>query len=423
MNIIVKKVDTSLLFMLILRCFVGTGFLTEKVFCIISIIYFALLVCLDRFTLKNPYVIGLKTYILVVVLSTIVGITHFPIRDVFRDLFYILPSPIWIYIGYRQYHKDPNKDIFCTLFIYGGVIAFKNYVLYMSSMSFSFSALRGSFSNNVYDIGFILPISIYYLMFLKKTIIKREIDIIITIAMASNIVLSLGRISIMQPSCMIIIIMICSMFTNRSASNIKKIVKIMLAILLFAIVFIKLMPEDVLSVFLEKLGKSLSEITISQDITSTSLAMNNWRAYEMQAALDTLKNGTIFDWIFGYGIGKGIIILYIPYNWENVVSNNSIPILHNGLYTILVKCGIVGVFSLLAIVVGNAVCALRLLKNPKLRECATIIIGISVGVLLNMWVVRGLVQQVPLLSFTLLLGWNCSYIRNYLTGNKFSNNR
>ena len=77
--------------------------------------------------------------------------------------------------------------------------------------------------------------------------------------------------------------------------------------------------------------------------------MNNWRAYEMQAAIKQWISSNFFEKIIGSGLGRGIHIDYIPYSWSEMVENNQIPLLHNGYYTVLIKIGILGVLALLTI--------------------------------------------------------------------------
>ena len=81
--------------------------------------------------------------------------------------------------------------------------------------------------------------------------------------------------------------------------------------------------------------------------------MNNWRAYEMQAAIKQWISSNFFEKIIGSGLGRGIHIDYIPYSWSEMVENNQIPLLHNGYYTVLIKIGILGVLALLTIFLSS----------------------------------------------------------------------
>lgn len=62
-----------------------------------------------------------------------------------------------------------------------------------------FNNLRLVFGLNVYDLGFILPISAICVFLHKEVYVGEKIDRMIVVLMTLNVVLSLGRIAILQP--------------------------------------------------------------------------------------------------------------------------------------------------------------------------------------------------------------------------------
>lgn len=75
--------------------------------------------------------------------------------------------------------------------------------------------------------------------------------------------------------------------------------------------------------------------------------MQNWRAYEMQATLKQWGKSGILSQIFGHGMGKGIELEFVPYNWKSagMVENGEMPLAHNGFYTLLPKGGLLRLYQ------------------------------------------------------------------------------
>lgn len=400
MNKMFEGVYTGMLLIMI----AGT-FMNPQDFFLLSIGYYAVLLIKIKFKLTIPHVPGLKLYIAVILYGTIVGLLMYGTRNVVRDLYYVLPTILWIFIGTNVASFKNKKDLFKTLFLYGAFVSIKSVVMFFTNFSFDFSVLRTAFGSNVYDIGFILPIAIIQIFLHNRVYISRSIDRLIVIFMAVQVFLSLGRMAILQPILVmtVLIIMECKKASNKN--ELKHIAILLSVIVILFIGIFYLMPSDVKNPFLEKVLNSLSEVDTSQSFLSVGEAMNNWRAYEIQAAQTQWKSSEMLIQIFGNGFGKGIEVKYIPSNWVGVGENNEIPLLHNGFYTMLIKGGILGTLALIWLFVGNYIKGYRMMEYTDAKRYGMIMMAISVASVANTYVVRGPIQQGTFLVWAVILGW------------------
>lgn len=380
-------------------------FLSPTQFFILSICYYFLLVIKSKGKVIFPRVPGLKLYVFVVAYTTFVGFCLYTKRNVIRDLYYILPTVLWIFIGASESAQNPEKDIKKTIFLYGTFITLKNFVIFISKGSLEFNDLRSVFGLNVYDLGFVLPISAICVFLHHEVYVKKKIDRMIVALMTINVVLSLGRMAILQP---MIVFSVLLFMEGREAENqtkIKKVVKLLFSITAVLVVIFYIMPSSIKSPLMDKVLNSFAEVDSSQKITSVGSAMNNWRAYEIQSAKEQWKGEWIISQLFGEGMGKGVEIQYVPYSWAGVVNGNEIPLLHNGFYTMLIKGGIIGLVALLWLFIGNVKKGLYMSKHRADKVYSNILVAISVAAVANTYVVRGPIQQGAFLTWALLIGW------------------
>lgn len=380
-------------------------FLSPTRFFILSICYYFLLVIKLKGKVVFPRVPGLRLYVCVIAYTTLVGFFLYTTRNVIRDLYYILPTVLWIFIGASESARNPEMDIKKTIFLYGTFITLKNFLFFIGKSSLDFNNLRLVFGLNVYDLGFILPISAICVFLHKEVYVGEKIDRMIVVLMTLNVVLSLGRIAILQP---MIIFTVLLFMEGREAENqtkIKKVVKLFFSITVALVVVFYIMPDSIKSPLMDKVLNSFDEVDSSQKITSVGSAMNNWRAYEIQSAKEQWKGEWVISQLFGEGMGKGVEIQYVPYSWAGVVDGNEIPLLHNGFYTMLIKGGIIGVAALLWLFMGNAKKGLYMVKHRADKVYSNILVAISVAAVANTYVVRGPIQQGAFLTWALLIGW------------------
>lgn len=395
---------------------IGTLWIEGELFFVISAIYYFGLVLKKRGKFWVPKVAGLRWYLISILLCTIVGLIQYPFRNVMRDLYYVLPTVLWIFIIYHLGKKNTNniKQIWETIYLYGGLVSVKSIITFLVQILVNpileFDALREIFGIGVYEVGFVLPIMIMDVFVLRKTIFSTILDRVIISCMVVQIALSFGRVALIQPIVEVFILMILIVGIHKETSRlVKRIVVVFGIFLVFGVIVFTVMPREITEIFMGKFMGSFAEIDSKQQITSVETAMENWRAYEIQAAWKQWGDSNVFVKIFGAGIGKGVHIDYIPHNWEGIVMDNEIPLLHNGFCSLIPKGGLVMMFGLCLVFWGNIIKGFRLIKcNGIYNNGGLILVAVSVAAIVNTYVVRGPVQQGIFLMWAVIVGWvNC----------------
>ena len=400
------KKPTNVYWDLLVILLSGTIIFSETVFFLVSTVYLLILIQKNHFKILLPKIGGLKLYIFLVVWGGVLGYYLYPIRNVARDIFYFTSTLLWILIGANFIKNKRGASLLKTLYIYAFIVSIYCFYIFLINGNFDFNGIRLNFVTGVYDIGFILPIMILNSFFNRHFVFSKKLDTLIIIIVSAHVFLSLGRISIFVPlaSILLVAFLVLIYKKNRKRSFLQVFTLLVLLILL-AVVTVTIIPKDVLNFFSGKVGESLNELDNSQIIDSTESAMNNWRAYEMQAAIKQWISSNFFEKIIGSGLGRGIHIDYIPYSWSEMVENNQIPLLHNGYYTVLIKIGILGVLALLTIFLSSLKKGIAGIKrrNREMNVYILLII-ISFGGILYTYTIRGPVQEGAFLIWGFLMG-------------------
>lgn len=410
-----KEIYVGIIILLVLRTF----FINEELFFILSIMYMIYICFIHNKNVYIPKIPGIFMYLSFILYSLVTGLLLYTTRNIIRDLFYILPSLIWIFIGYNLcFIPNNEKSVLKTLYIYGGITSTFCAINYLLHPAMDFNTIRIIFGTNIFDIGFIVAILTYEKYICKKNIFSKKIDLYLIIIMFLQVVLSFGRMAIIQPIISLVVMCIMAIFSKKSNPNtVKHVLKLFIVALIMITIVISLMiyfiPSNVLEFFINKISRTFVEIDSEQNIYSISTAMINWRAYEMQVAKEQWNESNILVKMFGAGLGKGVHIQYIPISWNNIVSNNEIPILHNGFYTLLPKGGIYAVMSLIIIFLGCIRIGITNMRNDnnKVVNMGIILVGLNIAAVANTYVLRGPVQQGTFFVWAILVGYLCCQIR------------
>ena len=407
-------INRSINWELLVLILLGTYFLNNQLYLMVSIAYLGLLIYRSEYKFNFTNMYGIKFYLIFIVYSTFVGLLFNPLRSVVRDLSYILPSVIWIYIGYysKRLEKNSIKSTFKTICLYGTIVSFLCFFKFLSLGNVEFVTLRRIFGTQVYDIGFILPTMFFIVKICNGNVFGRKIDYIFLILMFLQVGLSFGRVAILEPLVIIIIIFILSfLFYEKRKLTLNAIFIVGIFSLISILILVYALPKNISSTFVEKLLYSFDELDIDQEINSIASAMRNWRGYEMQATIEDWKNSNILERIFGCGMGDGVRIKFIPFTWQGNLDGNLLPIMHNGFATVLAKGGVVGVISLLCLFIGPIVQGFGFIYDKKKQNVAIILIAISVAAVVNTWVVNGPIRQgTPYMAWALFIGLIYSYL-------------
>lgn len=141
------------------------------------------------------------------------------------------------------------------------VISIKCVIDFLLNPTLDFNQIRIVFGTYVYDIGFLLPIMAFEMVFLKRIIFSTKVDRFILLLMIVQIGLSFGRIAILEP---LIAFSIISILSIKSMENKGRTIKILagifLALTIAVVVLFYALPDSTTSVFLAKIENSATEI-------------------------------------------------------------------------------------------------------------------------------------------------------------------
>lgn len=406
----IKTKQKNIYWGLLLMLVAGTEFLDKSIFFVISFIYLLFVIFQNKFKFVIPKIPGFKLYLVMIIYGTVLGCFFYTFRNIARDISYFVPTLIWVLLGANitKNKTDSFNVIYRTLCLFAIIISFTDLVSFIVAQDWTFAGIRDAFVTGIYDIGFIYPIMVLNSVFNNNYAFSRKIDNLILIALTMHIFASIGRISILVPLLNVIIVLIFTLkYKAEQKKHMRKIVTLLCILVVVAILIFVIVPDDITLFFSEKIFGTFEELNSKQIFNSTESAMNNWRGYEMQVALEQWKDSNLFQQIFGAGLGQGVHIDYIPYSWAdaNMVVNNEIPVLHNGFYTALIKIGVVGMLALIAIFVGTLIKALKIIrKSFNNIDKNIIVIVLSVGGIFYTYVVRGPIEKGPFLVWGLLMG-------------------
>ena len=115
--------------------------------------------------------------------------------------------------------------------------------------------------------------------------------------------------------------------------------------------------------------------------------------------------------MIGQGFGTYIKVKYIPNEFtEDMSKGNSIALLHNAYYTLLVKCGILGTIALIWLYLSN-ILQFFTIKEKWLKKEAITIVAITVGMILMSYVVNGNFGGRMWITWGIMVGWINAEIR------------
>ena len=157
--------------------------------------------------------------------------------------------------------------------------------------------------------------------------------------------------------------------------------------------------------FIEKIVKSITEMSSGNDWNQLSNILDNWRGYEVFSAKNQIDSMGMFERVFGEGLASRIYVgsyaMYVG------VNGTSIPYLHNSFYTILVKLGYFGVVYYCAFLIMNF---LYFLKKSKSDSLYLLVPSIIIVLAVNSKLMQGVVVIGHSSILLVVLGYMSSYI-------------
>lgn len=380
-------------------------------------VYLGLILIVIGFAKKIylPNVVGLYPYMILVTLMATIGLVLRKTRYLERDLFYILPTIFLVILGYYLFSAYRKKSIVKTIVAYGLISSIYSFILFLTKIGeiAELQDLRDVFNIEIYEICLIFLVLVVYIFNPEECVFGKKIDVVIMIVFLANIILSMSRSVWVEIIVGFPIIIIINLFSNarRASTYVKTFIVIFVAAVGVAILY-TYAPANILEDYTVKVENTSDELNEKQEFNSIEDAMGNWRAYENQSAIKQWESGSPVTQIFGAGLGKGIYIKYVPYSWSELDEEQTIPLLHNGYYTMLAKGGVVGVAILIFFLLYPAIVGLKSLRRKGYNNEAVILITISIVFAVQTYVTRGPIVQHPNITWGVLVGWMCGQIKS-----------
>ena len=339
------------------------------------------LVLFDGAHYKKDYNFYFKMSIGIIIFGALVGGLFLvagkaEIWPYLRDIIRISFLPLTI-LWTRTKARALGKNIYKAIFLFCGICIVAGIMQIVMTNSYSLSLYENvrTFRQTAFISEYILAIGVFLFVFKKRVMngvyFSPVIDNIIGIICFAGVGLSFSRTAILLLICILIF----------QITDIKRTIWIAIVAIIGAAMIIYFIPalwED----FVVKVFRSLTEISQSSSWNSTNIVLN-WRGYETYCARMQYASLNIIEKIVGIGFGRGID--GGGYSFL-VIDEPTIPWLHNGYYTTLVKQGIVGCL-LVAIYWIKALFDSRLLVD---RFSKRFYLGLIVGLMAAMIVAVGI---------------------------------
>ena len=335
------------------------------------------------------FVIGFFSSLLTMVNESVsVGAWTY-LRDMIRMS--AIPLACIVCINLSGQERHDRKVLYSTIFFFCSVYGIGSMLISIPSYMASAESLF-SFAGNLID-QWIAAVGVF-LAFCKppcieKYYVGRWFDLIAKVGLPILAVISFSRTVFVLLLCLLL-----PFFCNRLTTLLKVLVIIALAVMIVWNVF-----HDVATTFSDKVLRSFTEMSSASSNWDSWSVVNNWRGYEVYCAQDEFANYNLLEKIFGKGFGATVDAK----GYANLVtSEDSLPYLHNGYYTTLIKMGIVGV----ALNIGYWIMLFLERKKRMDRFDYKTCIGVILAMASSMLVIHGIFWGGVLFIPFLLLEWD-----------------
>lgn len=372
-------------------------------FCRIEVLAFGLVAIIIICSMYNNTKIMKKLfpgniwYISLLVLGILMGICNYfwgdySIKNIVKDIVYCsMPLLYWLagenIVGVK---KNINKeDIYRVLFVIG-----TGFAVYDLCHSILIILKNGIGDGSLYGLRALIGtgdslavitlfIGIYFLNEIK---IKKWIKNISICILVADIFIHFSRTNLMLMAIFVVYLGI--------VKRPKKLVKYF-GISVICIILISLIFPSMVGNFVNKILSSFTEVSFGTNSWDFVAINNNWRGYEAYCEIEQFKADSVIEKLFGGGFGTQLDVNGYAYL---VSSEDMLPFLHNGYFTILMKWGIWGegvyILMLIYLYYGSK------LEKGKERRCWKAIVII---IALETTIVHGLLfsSAVAILMFFL----------------------
>lgn len=311
--------------------------------------------------------------VLLLIIGTRLG-TGFKRVDIIRDYVYF-SSPILSFLFGVILHKKLSLQKLMFLFVAFGTI-YSLYYLLQTTLQFGSMFISDTYDTR-YSIGTGTPIpmlALFFSIFYYKEIFKviQNHYFMLGIIILNSAVLYYFSSRVYYFSFFIFLLL--HLFYSF-VSKYKKIGVILFSGVLIILAFLIFQMISGDGFVAEKMRNSLNEMFV-QEFDGYDSVINNWRAYELFEAYNTMTQGTLLQKMAGFGFGKLVYLemeLLLP-----GIELNYIPIFHNGFAYVMVKTGLFGILAFLYFAINLLVKTRKKLIGPGENKIAFILLIASV---------------------------------------------
>ena len=323
--------------------------------------------------------------ILLLILGTRIG-AGFRLVDIVRDYIYF-SSPILSFLLGVILYKRISLQKLMILFVAFGTI-YSLYYLLQSTLQFGSIFISDTYDTR-YSIGTGTPLpmmALFFTIFFYKDIntVFRNHYLLLGIILFNAIVMYYFASRVYYFSFLIFILLY---LFYAFVAKYKKIGLILFSgvfVILLLLIYQMINGEGFVA---EKMRNSLDEMFI-QEFDGYDSVINNWRAYELFEAFNTMMEGSALHKIIGFGFGKLVHLemeLLLP-----GIELDYIPILHNGFAYVMVKTGAVGIFIYVLFAINLLLkSSKRIHISPENKTAFILLLATIIAVYFTTLVVNG----------------------------------
>lgn len=360
---------------------------------IVSLYFLYLVLSTNKIVIKDTEVIGVLFIILILgIFMTLVHINDYSLKNIIKDMFYILNPIVFIWTGIMfKYKYEDRVDIF-KIIVYIAVISSILNLLQIAKEPRILQVSSIYIFRKYIEIINPYTVLIAIVLLFTDEHIKNECNFgffklnLFRILCITSFIMDFSRTNYI---CLFIIL--CPFIIHTIKRNISKLRKILYLFVLIALASF-IMP-DLMGTLFDKMIRSITEVKTSINWGDSSEIVNNWRGYEIYKAQEVYLAGKWFEKVFGYGLGKLIPVGIFSELVGVDASEGGITILHNGYYMMLIKCGLTGVLLYASVyLVGIRKMIIRIKNNIDLYR-SKLLLGIFIAFLVSTYVTTGIIHN------------------------------
>lgn len=254
-------------------------------------------------------------------------------RNYIKDFYYPMYTCFFYLLGKSMFRNQINaKQLFTSLICFTSFVCIydiANIILKLPELvGLNINAFR-----SIVGTGLSIPVlSTYLLLFCENDIqITKRIRTIQLILHVLDILVHLSRTNI--------VLFMLMIYFGGQLKNSKKNLRLLVSTAILILIVTSMFPS-LFSQLISKFSGSMSELGFRVETWTEYNVTNNWRGYELYRSTEVIKHSSIFELIFGHGMGYQLDVGSYA---KLVTSEDGLQMLHNGYCTIILKYGLIGI--------------------------------------------------------------------------------